>query len=89
MFSSVSLFLLIFLLGQLGVEKSDFIVVGLEEYGVLKEGSHVHRSLVSYDVVVAGGARFVGAEVGRASERHTVMPLFLLSGGRLLRAAFL
>ena len=82
------LLLLIFLLGQLGVEKSDFIVVGLEEYGVLKEGSHVHGSLVSY-VVVAGGARFVGAEVGRASKRHTVMPLFLLSGGRLLRAAFL
>ena len=90
MLSNMRLFLFIFLLGQLGVQKSDFIVVGLEENGVLKEGSHVHGSLISY-VIVAGGARFVGADVGRASEWHTVMLLFLLSGRLfiLLGAAFL
>ena len=60
------------------MQKSDFIVVGLQEHGVLKIGSHVHGSFIGNEVVMAASPGFVGAEIGWASERHAMMFLFLL-----------
>ena len=77
-------FLFISLLGQFGVEESDFIIIGLEEDGVLKVGPYVHRSFIGNGFVMAGGPRLVWAHVGRAPERHTIMLLFLLSERLLL-----
>merc|ERR1712051_325319 len=72
-------FLFISLLGQFGVEESDFIIIGLQEHGVLKVGPNIHRSFIGKGFVMAAGPRLVWAHVGRAPERHTIMLLFLLS----------
>ena len=71
------------------MEKSDFIVIGLEEDGVLEVGPHVHRSFIGNSFVMAGSTRLVGAGIGRAPERHTIMLLFLLSERLLLPLSLL
>ena len=66
------------------MEESDFIVIRLEEDGVLEVGPHVHGSFIGNSFVMAGSPRLVGAGIGRAPERHTIMLLFLLSERLLL-----
>ena len=66
------------------MEESDFIVIRLEEDGVLEVGPHVHRSFIGNSFVMAGSTRLVRAGIGRAPERHTIMLLFLLSERLLL-----
>ena len=69
---------------KLGVKESDFIVIWLEEDGVLEVGPNVHWSFIGNSFVMAGSPRLVGAGIGRAPERHTIMLLFLLSERLLL-----
>lgn len=71
------------LLGVIGVEKLGLLVIRLQEDGIFKVGSDVHGGLVVLNAVVAMGARSVGATIGMAPERNTLV-LVLLGLARLL-----